>query len=131
MNIQTIHNALAQSLAGTMTFPEVVHALAAEGVERYDVDLIRMEKTTYMPCGETDVHPVDFSSTVAETFSTEGVVAAIRSIQAQQIKYREFLAQIMAAGCTGYGVYMEGAKAIYFGRKGEIHVEEFPAAARQ
>jgi uncharacterized protein YbcV (DUF1398 family) len=126
MNIQAVHNALNQSLAGAMTFPEVVRTLAAEGVERYHVDLVSMAKTTYMPCGETDAYTFDYSGTVAEHFSGDGVVAAIRAIQAQRIKYTVFLAQIMAAGCTGYSVYLGGAKAIYFGRRGEFHVEEFP-----
>ncbi len=131
MNIQAVHNAIDQSLAGKMTFPEVVGALAAEGVERYHVDLVNMTKTTYMPCGETDVHAFDFTGTVADRFSGDGVVAAIRAVQKREIKYREFLTRILAAGCTGYGVYLGGAKAIYFGRRGEFHVEDFPAAARQ
>jgi uncharacterized protein YbcV (DUF1398 family) len=128
MNVEVIHNAMAGSLAGTTTFPEVVQALAAESVERYNVDLVRMEKTTYMPDGENDVHPFDFSGAVAEEFSATAVLSAILAIQSKQIRYREFLKQIMAAGCTGYGVYIGGAKAIYFGRKGEFHVEEFPSA---
>jgi hypothetical protein len=32
----------------------------------------------------------------------------------------------MAAGITAFWVFLTGRKVIYFGRKGEIHVEEFP-----
>ena len=31
------------------------------------------------------------------------------------------------AGVTGYWAFLTGKKVIYFGRKGEFHVEEFPA----
>jgi len=128
MNTALIRSKFNGSLAGTTTFPEVVIAFAAEGVERYDVDLVRMEKTTYMPNGESDLHPFECSGSIAEEFSGPAVLASIRSIQAKQIRYREFLAQIMAAGCTGYSVYIRGTKAVYFGRRGETHVEEFPTA---
>ncbi len=126
MNTEAIHTALAGSLAGNTTFPEVVRALAAEGVESYRIDLVRMEKTSYMPDGETDLQRFAHPGAIAEDFSPTAVVAAIRDIQAKKIKYREFLTRIMAAGCTGYSVFIHGEKAIYFGRKGGFHVEEFP-----
>jgi hypothetical protein len=31
----------------------------------------------------------------------------------------------MAAGCVGYFVQIAGRRAIYFGRNGEFHVEQF------
>jgi len=34
----------------------------------------------------------------------------------------------MAAGCVGYFVQIMGRCVIYFGRKGESHVEHFPPA---
>jgi uncharacterized protein YbcV (DUF1398 family) len=33
-----------------------------------------------------------------------------------------------AAGVIGYWAFLSGRKVIYFGRKGELHVEEFPGA---
>jgi uncharacterized protein YbcV (DUF1398 family) len=129
MNTEVIHNALAGSLAGTLTFPEVVQALLGVGVESYRADLVLREKTTYMPGGQTHREPMDIPVThPAAEFSTEGVVTAIRAIQAKQIQYREFLDRILAAGTTDYAVYLNGKRAIYFGRKGEFHVEEFPRA---
>lgn len=32
----------------------------------------------------------------------------------------------MRAGTTHYNVFLSGKKAIYFGRKGEFYVENFP-----
>jgi hypothetical protein len=34
----------------------------------------------------------------------------------------------MAAGTTGYWVFLAGRKVIYFGRKGDFHIEEFPGS---
>ena len=47
------------SLAGTMSFPEVVARLSAAGVERYHVDYVRHETTYYTPGGESRVVSVD------------------------------------------------------------------------
>ena len=39
--------------------------------------------------------------------------------------YPEFLQRATAAGTIAYWVFMAGKKVIYFGRKGESHVEDF------
>ena len=33
-----------------------------------------------------------------------------------------------AAGVIAYWAFLSGKKVVYFGRKGEFHVEEFPRA---
>jgi len=33
-----------------------------------------------------------------------------------------------AAGVIAYWAFLTGRKVMYFGRKGEVHVEEFPRA---
>lgn len=127
MNIGVMHHALTSSLNGTMAFREVVGILTAEGVESYHADLVRMEDTFYMPDGSTHVEKIESAAApIASEFSKEGVVSAIRAAQAGECKYRAFLNQITAAGTTNYMVYLNGRRAIYFGRKGEYHVEEFP-----
>ena len=129
MNTTIMHQTTIQSMAGNLSFPEVVQMLVAEGVESYRADLIRFEKIFYMPNGESYSEKFSFeASPVAVDFSETGVVAAIRAIQAKRINYQEFLRQIMAAGTTHYSVYLNGKRAIYFGRKGEFHVEYFPSA---
>jgi len=129
MNIEVISNALAGSLAGTNAFSDVVRILTTEGVESYRADLVRLEETFYMPDGTTHVEKMDFPARgIGERFSAAEVVSAIRAGQAGESKYREFLNRVMDAGTTSYVVYLSGKKAIYFGRKGEFHVEEFPRA---
>ena len=132
MNQETIavmHECASRSDNGTITFPEVVRKLAAIGVEWYHTDLYRAEHTYYLPSGESHVESMyALTEPVAQEFSDAGVDAAVRSIQRGQIEYQAFVRRIMAAGCNGYFVLITGRKAVYFGRKGEEHVELFPPA---
>lgn len=118
------------SFESTMTFPEVVQRLSAAGVERYEVDLIRLEKTCYGRSGETEREPLPLQEppAVAERFSEAGVKQALHAVQQREIEYPEFLRRILAAGATGYSVFLEGRRAIYFGRLGDFHVEPFPGS---
>lgn len=127
MNPTVIKDTTTQSMAGRMSFPEVVQTLAKEGVESYQVDLVQNLKSFYLPSGEVITERFSFAGpAIAEEFSQEKVVEAIRSIQAKKIDYLDFLNLIMSAGCNIYTVYINGKKAIYFGRKGDLHMEEFP-----
>jgi uncharacterized protein YbcV (DUF1398 family) len=113
--------------AGTSRFPEIVARLVTAGVERYHADLIRAEKTYYLPSGESEVVP-DAALQVAPAlaFTAGGVEAAVRASQAGSIDYREFCRRVAAAGCAGYFVSLSGRRALYYGRTGETHVELFP-----
>jgi uncharacterized protein YbcV (DUF1398 family) len=127
MNTTVIHETLAASEAGQLIFPKVVQALLEVGVESYLVDLARGSATYYLTNGETHIeqltHPVE---PIAEEFSAPSVIAAIRGAQADRIRYPEFLKQSTAAGTTAYWAFLTGKKVIYFGRKGDFHIEEFP-----
>jgi uncharacterized protein YbcV (DUF1398 family) len=65
---------------------------------------------------------------IAEEFSSADLVAAIRGAQADTIRYPEFMKRSAAAGVIAYWAFLTGRKVIYFGRKGELHIEEFPGA---
>lgn len=126
MNIQVMEEATERSLKGTITFGEVVRDLIGIGVEAYNADLVRMEKTYYMPNGDTHIEKLNYKGPViGQDFMEQEVVAAIKAIQKQEINYVEFLDHIMKAGATRYTVFLTGKKAIYFGRKGEFHIENF------
>lgn len=127
MNTQVMHAALQGSSEGRLTFPQVIGMLAGEGVESYCVDFVSGVDTFYMPDGRTHVEPVSLNQTsVAEEFSAAGVVAAIRAAQADKLRYPEFVNCVKRAGVAGYRVFLSGRKVIYFGRKGDLHIEEFP-----
>lgn len=128
--MQVMRECSSGSIDGSMTFPEVVSELAAVGCEQYHADLRRQEKVYYLPNGESCVEPLPTPSrSIAPTFSTDGIVAALRAVQAGQIRYVEFLARIIAAGCVCYFVYIAGRRAIYLGRNGDMHVEYLPPVA--
>jgi uncharacterized protein YbcV (DUF1398 family) len=127
MNTTVIHETLAASEAGQRPFPQVIKALVEVGVESYLVDLAHGSATYYLTTGETHVeHLTHPAETIAEEFSASGLIAAIRGAQADTIRYPEFLKQSTAAGTIAYWAFLTGKKVIYFGRKGDIHIEEFP-----
>ncbi len=111
-----------------VTFPEVVAKLAGAGVERYHADLLRAEKIYYLPSGESQrVKAAPIAAVPPAAFTADGVAAAVRAIQRQQIKYREFCERIAEAGCVGYFVSLAGRRAVYYGRTGDSYVEPFPS----
>jgi uncharacterized protein YbcV (DUF1398 family) len=127
MNPTIIHETLAASEAGQRTFPEVVKSLLEVGVESYFIDLARGSATYYLTTGETHIEPLTHTTNpIAEDFSPSALIAAIRGAQADTIRYPEFLKQSTAAGTIAYWAFLTGKKVIYFGRKGEFHIEEFP-----
>jgi uncharacterized protein YbcV (DUF1398 family) len=112
---------------GRMSFPEVVGKLQEAGVERYDTDLVRSEKTFYLPTGESVVVPCKLPTRQpAAAFSAAQTEAAIRTIQAGKIDYSEFCERILAAGCSSYLVSLVGRRVVYFGRTAESHIEPMP-----
>jgi uncharacterized protein YbcV (DUF1398 family) len=124
--VAVMHECATRSHEGTITFPEVVRKLAGAGVEWYHTDYLRAEHTYYLPNGETHIEAMGTLPAAAVEFCDAGVDAAVRSIQRGEIKYVEFVRRTLAAGCVGYFVRIAGRHAIYFGRRGEQHMEPFP-----
>ena len=113
----------------TMTFPQIVGALMAEGFESYLIDFRRGTATYYLPDGdsvELSTHKVD--DAVSPALDVTVIQSAIR--EAQQLvrgyTYVGFCRKVAAAGCAGYLVSFSGRRALYFGRTAETHVEYFP-----
>jgi uncharacterized protein YbcV (DUF1398 family) len=130
METKAIEETLRETEAGRKTFPECVKALLEAGVESYLVDYARMEKSSCGATGETHVMKMSLEpGPIAEAFSKQGLVAAIRGAQRDEIRYPEFVKQARAAGVEAYWAYLTGERVVYLGRKGEIHVEEFPKTA--
>lgn len=122
-----LHLTTTASFDGSLKFPQIIQILMEEGVESYQVDLVQNQKTFYFPTGKAQVEKFDYQGpAIALEFSAEKVVAAIRASQAGKISYPEFLNEILKAGVTQYTVYLQGRRAIYFGRLGDFHVEHFP-----
>jgi uncharacterized protein YbcV (DUF1398 family) len=126
---QIIHQCARGALNEELAFPEIVHRLAQNGVERYHADYSRQEITYYMPDGDSLVvaspHP---SHETAVEFSASAVEAAVRQSQQNEHTYLDFIRKTMSAGCVGYIVQITGRRVTYFGRNGESHTEHFPPA---
>jgi uncharacterized protein YbcV (DUF1398 family) len=125
--MDVIEEVSTETQAGRLTFPNVVRRLSEVGVESYFVDFATRNETFYMRDGQSRVEPLTLPlSPVVADFSEPGLVAAIRGAQADTIRYPEFARLSTAAGVTAYWAFLTGRKVIYFGRKGEFHVENFP-----
>lgn len=127
MNYNVVEECSHLSDEEKASFPEIVGRLLEAGVELYTVDLLTPCKTYY---GKNIAHSVSSAlkskKEVATTFNAAEVVRAIRQSQAGEIKYQEFKRRVMDAGVVGYIAFLTGRKVVYYGRKGEQHVEEFP-----
>jgi uncharacterized protein YbcV (DUF1398 family) len=127
MNTKVMHDVMAETQAGKLTFPDVVRRLSEIGVESYFVDLAAHHETLYMSDGQTHAQSLTLPrAPVAAEFSSADVIAAIRGAQTDTIRYPEFMQRAAAAGVIAYWSFLAGKKVIYFGRKGEMHIEEFP-----
>lgn len=124
--IRDCHEATEQD---RMTFPQILGALQAAGVEGYLVDFRHATKVYYLPDGDSLELPFpSLDVAVAPAFDADVVKAAIREAQTQApgYSYRGFCAKTMAAGCAGYLTSILGRRVVYFGRTGDSHVEHFP-----
>lgn len=126
---QTIERCAQSSKDGSAHFPQIVAALVDVGVESYFADYRAAVTTYYLPDGATHavaLPPPDVP--IADAFDAAGVQAAIRGAQSGQVMYPEFMRLSRAAGCVGYVAWLAGRHVTYLGRRGEMHVEHFPAA---
>ncbi|HEY4132116.1 MAG TPA: DUF1398 family protein [Gemmatimonadaceae bacterium] len=113
----------------TMTFPQVVGALMAQGFEAYGIDLRRAVAIYYTPNGESvelSTHKIERS--VAASFDAVAIQSAIQDAQrlVPGYTYLGFCEKIASAGCAAYMVSFSGRRALYIGRTAETHVEYFP-----
>lgn len=98
------------------------------GVESYVADYRAKRLTYYLPDGDNLTLAVEMPDVgIAPAFDRAAVKAAIRSAQQGVVMYPEFKQLTMQAGCTGYTVWIAGRHVAYFGRRGETHIEDFPA----
>lgn len=127
MNADTIDECLRLSFADT-PFPVILDKLAGAGVRSYAVDLFLARETYYGETGEAldKTMPLENVPAIAERFDAAAVEQTVRAIQSGKIGYAEFIRRVMAAGCTGYRVFIGGGKVMYFGRHGDVWAEGFP-----
>src|SRR5580658_9810503 len=131
MDTTIIIEAARKTLAGKISFPEVVGRLLSAGVEYYHVDYVGLKKTFYSADGDMVITPVNYERLppVAADFSAENVLANILDSQRDGQKYRDFTRRAMESGVQGYFAFLRGKRVTYLGRQGDQHTEWFPSAA--
>jgi uncharacterized protein YbcV (DUF1398 family) len=131
VDTNVIQAVMAETQAGKLVFPEVVRRLLEIGVESYFCDLAAGTETFYMRDGQSHAEKMVLPmAPIAAEFSQSELRTAIRGAQADTIRYPEFAKRSAAAGVIAYWAFLTGRKVIYFGRKGELHTEEFPNAQK-
>ena len=130
MNTEVIVEVARATLAGTISFPEVVGKLIGAGVEYYHVDYVGMRKTFYGTGSDMVVTPITYEGmrAVAAELNIEDLRAAILDSQRNNQKYRDFTRRAMAAGVQSYVAFLRGKRVVYTGRTGDSHTEWFPGA---
>lgn len=130
MNTAVISDTAEATLAGTISFPEVVAALIAAGVEYYYVDYIALSKSFYDGSGAIVRTPITYENLppVSEEWNADALRAAIYDSQTNNQKYRDFTIRAMRAGVQGYFAFLKGKRVTYLGRLGDQHTEWFPGA---
>jgi uncharacterized protein YbcV (DUF1398 family) len=122
-----IESTFEASNKGAIHFGQVIEALSRIGVESYQVDYRSCRSSYILPGDETvDLAFGRAEHAIADDFDAEAVRAAIRGAQQGKVMYPEFKHLTQAAGCIGYTVWIAGRHVVYYGRKGETHVERFP-----
>lgn len=122
-----IRETLEASNQSRIHFGQVVGNLIQAGVESYAVDYRSGRATYYLPCGDTLSLALDKPiSEIAQVFSSAAIKQAILGAQRGEVMYPEFKQLSQNAGCIGYTVWITGKHVSYFGRNGEMHIEQFP-----
>lgn len=123
-----IKECIKLSFEDGQAFPEIVRRLKEVGVERYYVDLVRLEKTYYCEDGKTyrEKLPLKDPGSIGEGYSEEGVKGALKALEKGEIDYAEFLRRMMKSGIASCIIFMKSEEVQHFGRKGERWVEKFP-----
>ncbi len=131
MDANLLHECLQMAFEDKISFSETVEKMASTGVERYFADLTRLRKIHYGIDGDTHEEqlPLTNPNAIPNHFSEDGVKESLAAIQQRRIDYPEFLRRIMAAGVADYTVFINGRKAIYFGRNGDFYIEPFPESS--
>ncbi|MBK6511440.1 MAG: DUF1398 family protein [Haliea sp.] len=112
---------------GEIHFGEVIAQLMGAQVETYHVDYRSGRATYYLPDGATlDIGFERPQDGIADAFDGDAVRAAILGAQEGRVMYPEFKRLSQRAGCVGYTVWIAGRHVVYFGRRGETHIERFP-----
>ncbi|MFT3756838.1 MAG: DUF1398 family protein [Pseudoxanthomonas sp.] len=130
MNADVVSSLAKATLDGSLSFPQIIGELIAQGVEYYHVDYASMSFTFYSAAGATITAALPFERlpSISSEWNAVALKEAIIDSQQNGQQFRQFCGRAMAAGVQGYFAFLRGRRVTYLGRTGDQHVEWFPGA---
>ena len=110
-------------------FPYLAEALRRAGVTRNVWSLPACQSLFLTKDGPVVTQGTPLVSGIVDVpaFNREGLIKALRTDQAGESTFPEFLAASWLAGVVRYDVDFEGRTVTYYGCNGEEYVEAYPA----
>jgi len=110
-------------------FPYLAEALRQAGVTRNVWSLPACQSLFLTQYGPVVIQgtPLVSGSADVPTFNREALITALRTDQAGESTFPEFLEGSWRAGVVRYDVDLEGRTVAYYGCNGEEYVEAYPA----
>lgn len=132
LTIETLVNAQKSAMATRPKvggFPLFAESLRQSGVLRNVWSLPSCQSLYVTKLGPVVQQGTPLVTGVHEVakFDREALIVALRTDQAGQGTFPEFLQRAWAAGVVGYEVDFEARKVTYFGALGDSYVEDYPA----
>ncbi|QDK36356.1 hypothetical protein [Bdellovibrio sp. NC01] len=124
MEPEILRTATDQTLSNQISFEDMCDKFLRAGIESAHVDLFAKRITFHTP--EAHVYEESFyfeGPRVADIFSEEKIILDFKSLLLRKLSLHEFFNFIMLAGVTGFTIYLLGKKVLFFGRRGEYHLE--------
>jgi uncharacterized protein YbcV (DUF1398 family) len=131
--IENLKAAMQRAMAGRPKvggFPYLAEVLRRAGIRRNLWSLPSCQSLYLTELGAVAVAGTPLVSGMAEVpaFDKDALVAALRTDQAGNSTFAEFLAESWKAGVVSYDVDFAGRVVTYYGLGGEKYVESYPAA---
>jgi uncharacterized protein YbcV (DUF1398 family) len=130
--VENLQAAQAQAMAGRPKvggFPYLAETLRRAGVIRNVWSLPSCQSLYVTSDGSvvTVGTPLVTGTTDVPEFNREGLIAALRTDQAGQSTFAEFLAASWRAGVVSYDVDFAVRAVTYYGSMSEEYIEEYPS----
>jgi uncharacterized protein YbcV (DUF1398 family) len=131
--IESLQAALRRAMAGRPRvggFPYLAETLRQAGVQR-NLWFLPSAQSLYITAeGPVVMQGTPLLSGAADVppFDRDALIQALRTDQAGNSTFPEFLTGAWMAGVVRYDVHFEARTVAYFGCNGEEYVEEYPAA---
>lgn len=110
-------------------FPVLAETLRLAGVTRNLWSLPSCQSIYHTKYGSVvqQGEPLVTKATDVPKFDQEALIQALRTDQAGESSFPQFLKSTWEAGVVGYDVDFERRTCTYFGAKGESYIENYPA----